>query len=419
MTSEVLLMNRNAVAIAADSAVTLSMRGSERKYLKGVNKVFQLSDTQPVGIMVFSSATLNGVPWEIIIKAFRRELARTAYGSVKDYGAQLFDYIQSLKPRYFNATRQKAIFHRLGEDVAVRIFETVDKDPTVISANDKKAARDAALLGISSSLAAEQLRGQFAASPNVLPDAKAAHATAIRARIENILSEAGLGTAVDMDLLTDVAIEIIYKRYEFFCPGTGIVVAGFGEDDFFPSYVHYECYGFINDVFVLNVVKESAVDPDGAVSLIEPFAAKDMVETFMLGISPDVYKALQAGVDRHVGKFAADIAIAAPGIADLTTQMSSCNQSILAELTGIARNEHYFPLVRAIGSLPVDQLAHLAETLIMLESLKEKVTRPSESVGGAVDVAVITRAEGLVWVKRKHYFPPELNPKYFDRLRPI
>jgi hypothetical protein len=48
--------------------------------------------------------------------------------------------------------------------------------------------------------------------------------------------------------------------------------------------------------------------------------------------------------------------------------------------------------------------------------LKERVTSPSESVGGPIDVAVITRAEGLVWVKRKHYFDPELNLRYLNRI---
>ena len=60
-------------------------------------------------------------------------------------------------------------------------------------------------------------------------------------------------------------------------------------------------------------------------------------------------------------------------------------------------------------------MADLAETLIMLESLKEKVTKPTESVGGPIDVAVITKSEGFIWIKRKHYFDPQLNPRYFQR----
>ncbi len=68
-----------------------------------------------------------------------------------------------------------------------------------------------------------------------------------------------------------------------------------------------------------------------------------------------------------------------------------------------------------VRSMPKEELANLAESLIDITSLKRKVTRDRETVGGDVDVAVISRSEGLVWVKRKHYFPADLNSKFFGR----
>ena len=70
---------------------------------------------------------------------------------------------------------------------------------------------------------------------------------------------------------------------------------------------------------------------------------------------------------------------------------------------------------RVVGSLPVDELAELAETLVSIESLKERVTTDEESVGGPIDVAVISKGDGFVWIKRKHYFDKELNPAFFSR----
>jgi hypothetical protein len=78
---------------------------------------------------------------------------------------------------------------------------------------------------------------------------------------------------------------------------------------------------------------------------------------------------------------------------------------------------HAWPIQRVIGSLPVDEMAELAETLIMLESLKEKVTQPTQSVGGPIDVCIISKSDGFVWIKRKHYFDPQLNPRFFARQR--
>ena len=65
--------------------------------------------------------------------------------------------------------------------------------------------------------------------------------------------------------------------------------------------------------------------------------------------------------------------------------------------------------------LPKEELAELAEALVNLTSLKRRVSPADETVGGPIDVAIISKGDGLVWIKRKHYFKPELNPRYSYR----
>jgi hypothetical protein len=36
----------------------------------------------------------------------------------------------------------------------------------------------------------------------------------------------------------------------------------------------------------------------------------------------------------------------------------------------------------------------------------------SETVAGPIDVALITKGDGIIWIKRKHYFKEELNPQF-------
>jgi hypothetical protein len=64
--------------------------------------------------------------------------------------------------------------------------------------------------------------------------------------------------------------------------------------------------------------------------------------------------------------------------------------------------------------LPKDELAHLADSLVALTSLHRRVSRDMETVGRAIDVAVISKSDGFIWIKRKHYFKPELN-LHFER----
>lgn len=71
------------------------------------------------------------------------------------------------------------------------------------------------------------------------------------------------------------------------------------------------------------------------------------------------------------------------------------------------------PIIRVVSMMPKDELAAMAESLVNLTSFRRKVTEEAETVGGPIDVAVISRGDGLVWIKRKHYFSPELNQQFF------
>jgi len=62
-------------------------------------------------------------------------------------------------------------------------------------------------------------------------------------------------------------------------------------------------------------------------------------------------------------------------------------------------------------SLPKTELAAMAESLVNVTSMKRKVSLQAETVGGPVDVAVISKREGFVWIKKKQYFARELNSR--------
>ncbi len=78
------------------------------------------------------------------------------------------------------------------------------------------------------------------------------------------------------------------------------------------------------------------------------------------------------------------------------------------------REEFIDPVINAVAALPKDELAAMAEALVNLTSFKRKVTLETETVGGPIDVAVISKGDGFIWIKRKHYFKPELNPHFVE-----
>jgi hypothetical protein len=73
------------------------------------------------------------------------------------------------------------------------------------------------------------------------------------------------------------------------------------------------------------------------------------------------------------------------------------------------------PILMTVNILPKDELGAMAEALVNLTSLKRRVTTDEESVGGPTDVALISKGDGFIWLKRKHYFRPELNADFFSK----
>src|SRR6266852_1139808 len=56
VTSEICVMNRHALVLAADSAATVSSwvgGRREERYFKGSNKIFQISNSEPIGAMIY------------------------------------------------------------------------------------------------------------------------------------------------------------------------------------------------------------------------------------------------------------------------------------------------------------------------------------------------------------------------------
>ncbi|MEO1287580.1 MAG: hypothetical protein AAFV93_07415 [Chloroflexota bacterium] len=73
MTAEVIIMNRQAIALAADSAVTFQ----SGKIFNSANKLYMLTPNHPVGVLIYNNAALMNVSWEILIKSYRDYLIKT------------------------------------------------------------------------------------------------------------------------------------------------------------------------------------------------------------------------------------------------------------------------------------------------------------------------------------------------------
>ena len=156
-----------------------------------------------------------------------------------------------------------------------------------------------------------------------------------------------------------------------------------------------------------------------------PFAQREMVATFMDGIDPRLREKIE-GSTTKLFKATADIIVQEVkneypryGAKLEKTVMPSID-AVLDKLYNhwkdVRRKDYNDPVMEIVASLPKDELGTMAEALVNLTKFKRRISREQETVGGPVDVAVITKGDGFVWMKRKHYFAPEINPRYMARV---
>jgi hypothetical protein len=405
-------MNRLAVVLAADSATTVTYwgeNGREERYFKGANKIFQLSAHHPIGVMIFDSADLLKVPWEVVIKDFRKNLGEKSFNAVAGYATEFFEYINGNTVMFPPKVQREAFI----DAVQSVIFATMH---TARDENDPKRAMDDAMAAADADLQKIDLLPCI--DPKALDDSIEAARDELVEYARRLLDAFKLPEPIDVARFVELAITDVFKRPANRMSTAGLVFAGFGDHDIFPSMSSFTSCCMLACKHVHIVGDHISIDHETP-AWLAPFAQRNMADTFSTGVSFDVYKSTMDAVVGGLAAFAEKLAQAAgfdpANIAPLPDLLAEARGQIGDSVLERARKEHAIPMRRVLGALPVDELAELAETLINLQSLKEKVTKPSASVGGPVDVAAITRSEGLVWIKRKHYFDPAINSRYMAR----
>ena len=207
---------------------------------------------------------------------------------------------------------------------------------------------------------------------------------------------------------------------------SGIVIAGFGEKDFFPSVSSFVVHFYIDNYVIIYNEADKSITSE-IPGRVLPFAQRDVISNFMEGVSPDYFDFVTNFLNNFAEKYPNTIdkikSIDVKTKKIVKTTIKNDLLKIIPEFMiahKISVTLYNKPMLDAISALPKDELGIFAETLINLTSLKRKVSADeSESVGGPTDVAVISKGDGFIWIKRKHYFDPKLNMDYIRNLNKL
>lgn len=427
MTAEVAIANKQAVALAADSAVSIGP--SADKIYTTALKIFQLAEGAPVGIMVSGAAEFLGIPWETIIKAYRNERGRAVRPKLKDYRDDFLEFISSHE-RLFSSHLQIRAAEQLIRTYFQYILRSIEEELSRFFNQTVPLSEDDVLDIIQDVVSEEQTRMSQEDRLNGF-DARAANEVrnALEPQIdqfkEDVFSAFVLSFSISQKL-TDLAVDMLTRNVDLRSRNvipllrSELVFAGFGDDDFQPRLYSIEVEIMINNRIRWHEKGRYEVNEEqNKTAVIIPFAHTDMVDTFMQGIHPNIEDEKFKTVASVIATFVNHIAeITEENDAQLGSRLragfTECVQSMLRATSDewdSQKREHYTPIVDNVSVLPKEELGAMAESLVNLTKFRLRVSPERETVSGPIDVALISKGDGFIWLKRKHYFQAELNPR--------
>lgn len=397
MTAEIGLLNKYGIALAADSAVTI---GRGKGYYNTANKLFALSKYEPVAVMVYNQASIMGYPLEILIKEYRKKLGKTKFDYLNQYWEDFILYLKEFltdserkidyKKYYYNEVFNvfKSIHNKIQEKIDTIPDEVDSKSgelqDMIIDLIEKEIIR---INGIFNSFEIDEK----------LNEKKEQIITECKDSIINIMNRV-FGNSLHEEMinkLLEIAVMILTKKLK--TGGyTGIVIAGYGEKDMYPRLICGQFRGAYFNELKYNI-NDSVEISDTNLASIMPFAQKDVVETFLNGYDINLIVDLLETINEN-------------------DEDGKMVDKVISTVKQKSNEYHTKVINRTVSVAPKEELAHMAETLVNLTSFRRKLALDdfSQTVGGPIDVALITKGDGLVWIKRKLYFDKELNYNFFN-----
>jgi len=417
MTAEAAVLNKMGIALAADSAVTIG-----DKVYNSVNKLFTLSKYHPIAIMIYGRANILGIPWETIIKTFRKQISKTKFETLREYSVEFNNFLkkelfsQKLQEKYLGELTYD-LFKVIQNEIDSHILDLKESGKTIDLSEEIKIVNDKLV----------EIKDYFDSTTN-LESFRIRKNSLIKA-LSSVISKQIFGDNIAdefKNIFESILVNRLKKDY-FSDSSSGIVFAGFGEKEIFPKLIEYKTDGFFFNKLRYKQVRFREITDDSNAVVI-PFAQSDVMTTFVTGIDPNLEKYFIGFLEqsylniypkRYLKTISDRLKLSKRQTKTIESEIENLSKKSLNEckdkLAIYKRNKNITPLIDAVSVLPKDELASMAESLVNLTSLKRKMMiNQAETVGGPIDVAIISKGDGFVWIKRKHYFKPELNVQFLQ-----
>lgn len=406
MTAEIAIMNRTGIALAADSAVTI---GRERVW-KNSNKLFHLAPSTDVAIMVYGNGSHCGLPWEVVVKQYRKKLGRNTFSELSFYVKDFLSFLDDLVSP-----------HPIQSDLNIYtiMLNLIDEGQEAIQSTKGKTAKRQKFI-----TEMKEIVDHVDDKPILFDDFdrenfSQKHSKEIRGFLEEKLDI--LITKPVLSAMITACYEVSRRALPSGAE-TGVVFAGFGEEELLPVVQELCVDGTLDEKVRAWTVRTRNMNETDSGGMVIPFAQSDIAHLFIEGLLPEyiefVARTMQGTLDRKSKELVKDYVPEEDRMVEEARQIKAneaMTDKFFEQFSKFRRKAFVQPMMQVVNSLPKEEMAAVAEALVETTSLRRKMDSRLETVGGPVDVAIISKSDGFVWIKRKHYFDIELNRDFVQR----
>ncbi|MBL0331092.1 MAG: hypothetical protein IPP64_17165 [Bacteroidetes bacterium] len=360
MTAVAGILNKQGVAIAADSAVTVN-GVNHRKVYNSANKIFTLSKYHPVGIAIYNSAQIMGIPWEILIKEYRKQIGDKSFPKLSDYKDNFLSWLEA--NNYFIEKQNNTyIFVDF-----LSFVQAIINEPQFQSELRKGADIETLLSDKLNNFSLEIIKSPSIDSLKGInePDTKKLIASLVP-EILGALSN-NFNRNFDQSKLEKPLLESYFNflNHDWFIQYTGLIFTGYGETEIFPRLITINVSLVIDGKLrFIEDKKKEVVISDANNASIRPFAQTDVIDTVLQGISPEL-KGLSTNVfGDFINQFIHEITQIPSIPAELLVSLQAINtqqyvQNYHQQLGNIVSKRYVKPLMGAVAQLSKEDLKNI------------------------------------------------------------
>lgn len=423
MTAIVGILNKGA--IAADSAASVSVN-NESKIFNKSTKIFTISKFHPVGVMIHNQSSFLSTPWETIIKVYRKQLKDKSFATLAEYQQDFIAYLHSKDFFSDDFTIKSSLywfFYRIidllnnsalqGNEHLIKAPVDPSNIPEVVKLVAEKYDEHVISIRANSDFYDELISLTQAEFDTYTKDI-------FNELVKEFYEKNGITDISSFEVNLKEILFLSLKQKEEWSGYTGLVFVGFGEEEIYPSVIPLIIsLAFEKRLrYFIDTRQEIHISNSNS-SGIARFGQIDVIDTILTGVDYNLESTFLNNFESLVQKYHGEIQKIVSSDPALEAQIKAVDiQTIVKEFTDKIqkhKQESYIDrLFSAMHNLSKEDLAEMAESLIYLTYLKRRITFAEESVGGPVDVAIISKGDGFIWIKRKLYFKPELNAYFFD-----